>query len=390
MDQIDAVELGRRLRIARDEADMTQAPAATAAGMARTTLVAIEQGQRKIRIGELQALAKLYGTSANTLLRAEAVHVDLVPKYRKLVGHTDPSVGNAAALLSDLVKAEVELEDLLGVQGARNYPPQRPILPGDVRLQAEQDAQEVRQWLGLGDGPVPDLIALLEHQLGVRVFVRSLPGRISGLYAFDEAVGACMLINLSVRRTRRRYTAAHELGHLISRRGESELLLENNPTQAREERYANSFANAFLMPARPVMQQFREVTAGASHLTRRHVILLAHVFGVSREAIVRRLEGLELAKSGTWEWFETHGSISDAQEREVLGDVVRLDTDRGDASSPASLRLNMLAAEAWRKELLSEGQLARLLHLDRVAVRELLDALVEDPADVGEVLALRA
>jgi Zn-dependent peptidase ImmA (M78 family) len=199
-----------------------------------------------------------------------------------------------------------------------------------------------------------------------------------------------MLINLSVRRTRRRYTAAHELGHLISSRAESEVLLENSPTQAREERYANSFANAFLMPARPVMQQFREVTAGASHLTRRHVILLAHVFGVSREAIVRRLEGLELAKSGTWEWFETHGRISDAQEREVLGDVVRLDTDRGDASSPASLRLNMLAAEAWRKELLSEGQLARLLHLDRVAVRELLDALVEDPADVGEVLALRA
>ena len=44
----------------------------------------------------------------------------------------------------------------------------------------------------------------------------------------------------------------------------------------------------------------------------------------------------------------------------------------------------MLAAEAWRKDLLSEGQLARLLHIDRVAVRELLDALAEDPADADE------
>ena len=50
----------------------------------------------------------------------------------------------------------------------------------------------------------------------------------------------------------------------------------------------------------------------------------------------------------------------------------------------------MLAAEAWQKDLLSEGQLARLLHVDRVALRELLDALAEDPADADEVLALRA
>lgn len=234
------------------------------------------------------------------------------------------------------------------------------------------------------------MIALLEHQLGVRVFVRPLPGRISGLYAFDEAVGACMLINVSVRRTRRRYAAAHELGHLVSSRGEPDILLENSSMQAREERYANAFANAFLMPARAVMQQFDEITAGASHLTRRHVILLAHVFGVSREAMVRRLETLALARTGTWDWFELHGGISDVQEREVLGDTAMPDTDRGDARSPASLRLNMLAAEAWQKDLLSEGQLARLLHVDRVALRELLDALAEDPADADEVLALRA
>ena len=98
--------------------------------------------------------------------------------------------------------------------------------------------------------------------------------------------------------------------------------------QAREERYANAFANAFLMPARAVMQQFDKITAGASHLTRRHVILLAHVFGVSREAMVRRLETLALARTGTWDWFESHGGISDVQEREVLGDTAMPETYR--------------------------------------------------------------
>ena len=41
---------------------------------------------------------------------------------------------------------------------------------------------------------------------------------------------------------------------------------------------------------------------------------------------------------------------------------------------PVSLRLGLLAAEAHRRELLSEGQLARLLRLDRVDLRKILDA----------------
>ena len=69
---------------ARDGGDLTQADAAAAIGVARTTIVAIEQGQRRVRMGELQKLAQLYGTSVNALLRREAVHVDLAPRFRKL------------------------------------------------------------------------------------------------------------------------------------------------------------------------------------------------------------------------------------------------------------------------------------------------------------------
>ncbi len=83
----------------------------------------------------------------------------------------------------------------------------------------------------------------------------------------------------------------------------------------REERYANAFGRAFLTPARGVMQKFHEVTAGSDRLTRRHVIILAHFFGVSREAMVRRLEELGLTKPGTWDWFQSNGGITDEQAR---------------------------------------------------------------------------
>ena len=389
LDRLQPSEVGERVRVAREAVHVTQSAAAEAANMARTTLVAIEKGQRRIRISELQRLAKYFGTSVNALLRQEAVQLDLIPKFRKLSDGGEPSVERAARLLTDLAKAEVELEGLLGVQPLRNYPQHRPILPGDIRAQAEQDAIEVRQWLGLGLAPISDMITLLELQLGVRVFVRKLDdSRIDGLFAYDDAVGACILLNASHRRERLMQTAAHEFGHLVSTRDEPEVLLEGSPAQTREERYASAFGRGFLTPARAVTQKFQEITAGASHLTRRHVIVLAHAFGVSREAIVRRLEELKLSKPGTWDWFKNHGGITDHQARQVLGDRFAPDDQQAEANRPTSLRLGILAEEAWKQELLSEGQLARLLHLDRVEVRRMLDEFSEEQSAVDAVLAL--
>ena len=58
LEQLSPTDTGERLRIAREAANVTQAAAATAIGVARTTMIAIEQGERRVRIDELQKLAK--------------------------------------------------------------------------------------------------------------------------------------------------------------------------------------------------------------------------------------------------------------------------------------------------------------------------------------------
>lgn len=373
-------ELGEVLRQARENAKITQAAAAAALDVARTTLVAIEQGLRRPRVDELQKLAALYGLSLNELLRQDTVRVDLRPRFRK-AGEQNAKVEAAIELLNRLVQAEVEFEDLLGIKRARLDPPERPLLPGNVVLQAEQDAAELRQWLGLGLAPVRDIVSLLELQLGARVYVRKLDPKISGLYAFDERAGACILLNAAHPRDRRTQTGAHELGHFISTRLAPDTLHDGTPESSREERYANTFARCFLTPARAVSVKFQELTAGASKLTRRHIILLAHVFGVSREAMVRRLEELGLTKSGTWDWFVQQGGITDAQALEVLGDLIPPDDEKIDARRQISMRMGVMASEAWRQSLLSEGQIARLLHIDRVDARTLIDEFEAEGAE---------
>jgi Zn-dependent peptidase ImmA (M78 family)/DNA-binding XRE family transcriptional regulator len=388
IENVSPIEVGKRLQIAREAVKMKQGEVASAIDIARTTLIAIEQGQRRVKFGELQKLARLFGTTINALLRQEAVHVDLEPRFRRLSESTNSSTHEAVQLLANLAKAEVELENLLGVKRVRNYPPERPILRGDVRAQAEHDAAELRQRVGLGNSPIPDFITLLELELGVRVYVRRFNGKISGLFAFDEQLGPCMLLNANHPRDRRRQTAAHEVGHFVSTRREPEVLYEGEVENSREERYANAFGRALLTPTRTVLQKFHEITAGSDRLTRRHIIILAHFFGVSREAIARRLEELGLTKEGTWDWFLINGGITDDQTRQVLGDLAVPDLHKAEADRPTTLRLNLLAAEVFRQGLMSEGQIARLLHLDRVEVREMLDDQGSEGTDGDDIVNL--
>lgn len=382
-------ETGRRLRTIRQAQGLRQSDAAEKIRVARTTLVAIEQGKRRIRSDEIQRLARAYGVSVNGILRREAIHLDLAPRFRKLPKSSEQAREGAVLLLNRLISAEVELENALGIQRKQRYPRERPILPGDVAVQAEEDAQELRSWFGLGSGPVLDMVPFLDLQVGMRVYLRPLASTISGLFAYTEAAGACVLLNANHREGRIAQTGAHELGHFITTREEPELLVERDVVQSREEQYASAFARSFLTPGRAVRQRFGELTAGHSHLTRRHVILLAHSFAVSREAMVRRLEELGLVRKGTWDWFQDNGGITDDHFEEVIGHPPEVERPPGSGGSVPP-RVGLLVREAWKRELYSEGQLAGLLALDRLAVRDLLEGAEQEKAEATERVALPA
>ena len=376
--QLSPAHVGSRLRTAREAAGMTQAKAAALVGLARTSLVAVEKGERKARTRELQRLARAYRTTVNTILRREAAFVEFTPRFRKLTSSAESHCSEAAELLERLVRAEVELESLLGVRRSFNYPPERPLLGGDVVRQAEQDATELRHWLGLGLAPVRDMLSLLELDLGLRVYVRPLALEVSGLLAFEDTCGACMLLNAEHSVGRRNQTAARGLGHFMSRRGTALIMRAEGPGKSPDERYADVFGRTFLTPVRTVTQRFREITAGSSRLTRQHVIVLARYFGVSSGSMVRRLEEVGVAKQGTWDWFEENGGITDQDMLEVPAGSAAQSVAPFPAPRLNILRIDLLAAEAWRTEQLSEGQLAALLRLGRLQLRELLDAAEEE------------
>ena len=66
---MDIIQLGIELQAARKQAGLTQEQAALIIGVARTTMTAIESGERRIKEGELIKLAGAYGRQLSDFLR---------------------------------------------------------------------------------------------------------------------------------------------------------------------------------------------------------------------------------------------------------------------------------------------------------------------------------
>jgi Zn-dependent peptidase ImmA (M78 family)/transcriptional regulator with XRE-family HTH domain len=367
---MDQPKIGERLRVARVASGFTQEQAAEKLGLARTTLVAIEAGDRPPRPEELVALAQLYGIGVHSILRPSAVRVDVVGQFRRKQGGTTGKRRkdelDALSLLHDLAATYVELEHRLHKATTTDYPAERKIGRGRVERQADELAAELRARLGLGLGPISDLVGLLELEVGVRIFVRQLPSTIAGVYLYHDELGACILLNSRHPRSRRRWTLAHELAHFMTTRREPSVAFEGDRKHP-DDVFADAFAAAFLMPSATVRRIFDEYVGQEGRFSARHLIFGAHRLGVSLEAFGRQLERLELLPSGTYDSLRERG-LNEQAVQQVLGARVE-----SEATEPGA-RLMLLAAEAHERGMFSEGQLADMLVMERVELRRAFDA----------------
>jgi Zn-dependent peptidase ImmA (M78 family) len=115
-------------------------------------------------------------------------------------------------------------------------------LAGDLSVEAiEQTASDLRNLWGLGQGPISNMVALLE---GRGCIVSRIIAGSGAVDAFSGRVGLRPFAILTVDKDnaeRSRFDAAHELGHLV-------LHQDVNPGSQAAEKQAHAFASAFLMP----------------------------------------------------------------------------------------------------------------------------------------------
>ena len=147
----------------------------------------------------------------------------------------------------DRLQRYLTIEEILDVDSGA-WRPFRPRL-----LTAEEDGEALgdtlRERWKLGVDPIPNMTSLLEDR-GIKVLVVALPEGVSGLTCLVSRKRRkdkvpVIVVNQQVTLERRRLTLAHELAH--------RLIDSQSPLD--QERTANIFAGAFLVPRAHLVQE---------------------------------------------------------------------------------------------------------------------------------------
>lgn len=381
LDTIDPKVIGDRLADARRARRLTQQQAADELGVARTTVTAIEKGGRTPRASELLALARLYGRQVGDFVRPVSARQapSFVVQFRSARGPSSDIPEDErdadSQRFEELCRWYVELEEMVGAPLARRYPDVYDTSGAPPDRAAEEVATSERNRLGLGDGPVGDLWGLLESDVGLRIFAMPMAsGKIAGMFLYTEEYGACIAVNANHPEEKRRWTVAHEYAHFLTERFKPDITVLFAYQRAPEgERFADAFARFFLMPASGLVRRFHAMRrAKDKPITPADVLTLCHLYKVSFQAMIWRLEELKLLPGGTWDKLRAMGfKLAEARK------LVNLPAPQPERSL-LPLRFEMLAAQAYAESLLSEGQLARRLAIDRVGALLRVRQLAED------------
>jgi Zn-dependent peptidase ImmA (M78 family)/DNA-binding XRE family transcriptional regulator len=386
LDSVDPQRLGRALQAARKRKGMTQEEAANVLDVARTTVVAIEQGERRIKAGELLKLAQVYGRQLSDLVAGASLVP--MPQYRGPALETQQDREAIEPFIDEFderCRQYLGLEQLTGMPLVRSYPRSYETKGLAVDTAAEGIAIQERSRLGLGDGPLPALRDLLEQDVGIRIFFLELPPRYSEMYWCTEELGACMAINRQHPEERRRWSMSHAYLHFLTSRYKAEVsLLDSYHRKPESERLADAFAQYFLMPTSGLTRRFADIKSASGKFTVSDLCSLAHYYGVSLEAFALRLEGMGLLDTGTWDELQAKGF----KVREAQTQLGLVPLSGRDDRLPA--RFVTLAVEAYEQALITEGRFAHLLGKSIVEARELAQTLhPEDlPTDDIQVAAL--
>lgn len=384
---ISSQQLGERIADARKRAKLTQAQVAERVGLARTTVVAIEKGERRPSNVELVKFAEVVGASVHDLLRETFVRAEVSPRFR--IGALDrdlPAVTEAVERLRRLGAWYVELERLhqlhrvrAPLENLRTYrlePGAPPRL--DPALEGEDAARTVRAMLGLGDEPAHNLDERFEAEAGLRIFyLDRLPAKVAAFLIWSDELGGCIAINRAHPPERQRWSLAHECGHFLRDREVGDVLALDDPLRQPGEVFPEAFAREFLLPGTGVQKRFTE-RCRSGKFTPVDLHGLASAFGVSFQAMALRLEELRLLPRGSYD------RIVQSRLRPRAPGKAEGVPRRGEGA-----RLGLpdhyvaLAVSAYDQELLSESELAEVLATDVATARDVYQQRRQIPVDGG-------
>jgi Zn-dependent peptidase ImmA (M78 family)/transcriptional regulator with XRE-family HTH domain len=321
--------VGARLKEAREARGLTAAALADILGVSRQAVSQYENEQQSPRPEIMAKVEQVLNLPQTFFYRPVP---ERKPETRRIFYR---SMNSATKLARVRVERRYEwlTEIAAYLREYINFPPVRYPhfdVPHDPRQLSWEDVEDfaarTREFWGLGDGPISNVVWLLENKGAVvaRGMIEA-----DELDAFSEwhewqAKTGTPYVFLGADKEsgpRSRFDAAHELGHLVMHRDIDPKYISNRTTFKVIEEQAHRFAGAFLLPALAFSNDFSVANLDA-------FMALKPKWKVSVALMVHRSEDLDLASKEQVQRLWINRTRRGWRQKEPLDDQLLIEKPR--------------------------------------------------------------
>jgi Zn-dependent peptidase ImmA (M78 family) len=364
------MDIGARLRGARDAIGYTLEKASEESGIGQSSISEFENSKREPRFSQLSKLAKVYLKTVDFFLTNEPIANDI------MLWRDKPSVGEDGRIEAEfkqLCEQFRRLEVLSGEVRETRLPQLTSSREEFDYRQAERLAESFQREFLLGDIPSASLKQIMEEKFYVKIFHFPFCG--SAISTFSGNFGAAILLNLDSKLWRRNFDLAHELFHLLTWRLFRVGQLGHGEPSEYEEKLANAFASRLLLPTNTVKDRIESVMSSEHQVSFSALDEIAREFGVSLEALLWRM--LYLYNKPVEEIEEYIGQIKKVKTRRP--------SRQSDKPDELPERYCSLAIRALREGRLSLMQFAEYM---RISYRKAGEYLTDDEDVTDEEISI--
>jgi Zn-dependent peptidase ImmA (M78 family)/DNA-binding XRE family transcriptional regulator len=230
------MSVGGRIRLARKAAGLSQRALAAMCDLSAMAISKYEQDLMMPGSAALLAISKSLQVSIEFLLKSTEIKL-AQPAYRCRTSMRVKARASVLAKAQASIERYFEVEELLGIEPAFDMPACNKDVVHSLD-EVEQVAARLREEWSLGDGPIENLMEVLEAK-GIKVAVVQADSAFDAMMAETENGFPVIVVRDDLQGDRQRLSLAHELGHLIVRHTDT----------MDAEKVAYRFAGAFLVPA---------------------------------------------------------------------------------------------------------------------------------------------
>ena len=318
--------------------------------VSKQTISKYESGKMLPNSTNLIALANALNVRPDYLLRPFTVSLDKI-EFRK---KSKMSVKEEKAIkekIRDKIERYIEVEEILGISSDFINPilQNAVIAPSDVCRIAEQ----LKAAWQLGQDGIPYIIEMLEEHC-VKVIEMDAPDTFDGLSGIIGEHKPIIVLNKNFPVERKRFTAMHELGHLL-------LDFDDTLPQKDVERFCNLFANEMLIS----LNVFKKLLGVSRHdISLNELRAIQSNYGISVEAQMFKAKQLGIISESRYKYF-----CITKNQNQAFRELVEKSTFHEEKSN----RFSSLVYRALASELISFSKASELLNESIYVVREQLE-----------------